>query len=185
MPGVAAGREILSGWHRGQMLIRPETPADIRRIRRLTDTAFAPMPYADGNEGAALDQMRKDGDLTISLVAEENGEIIGHVAFSPAQISEASGDWYGLGPISVRADWQNQGIGTKLAHGGLERLRTRGAAGCVLIGRPAVYGPMGFTSEGNLSHKSLDPAIIQYIILNSTAPKGEVTFASALQETSP
>ncbi|MEJ6404209.1 GNAT family N-acetyltransferase [Yoonia sp. 2307UL14-13] len=167
------------------MLIRPETPADITTIRQLTDVAFAPMPYADGNEGAALDQMRIDRDLTLSLVAEKDGEIIGHVAFSPAQISEAAGDWYGLGPISVRADRQKQGIGTKLAHEGLGQLKTRGAAGCVLIGRPAVYGPMGFISDGNLTHKNIDPAIVQYIILNDTAPKGEVTFAPALQETSP
>ncbi len=167
------------------MLIRPETPDDIKTIRRLTDVAFAPMPYADGNEGAALDQMRIDGDLTVSLVAEVHGKIIGHIAFSPAQISGASGDWYGLGPISVHADRQKQGIGTKLAHEGLSQLKTSNAAGCVLIGRPVVYGPMGFTSDGNLTHKGLDPAIVQYIILNGTAPKGEVTFAPALQETSP
>ena len=167
------------------MLIRPETADDTRIIHRLTDDAFAPMPYCDGNEGASIDQLRSDGDLTLSLVAEEQGKIIGHVAFSPATISDASGDWYGLGPISERTDRQKQGIGTKLAHEGLKQIKARGAAGCVLIGRPAVYGPMGFVSDGSLPHGKLDPAIVQYILLNGTAPKGEVTFAPALQETSP
>ncbi|MEL6840780.1 MAG: N-acetyltransferase, partial [Pseudomonadota bacterium] len=104
------------------MLIRPETSADIKTIRQLTDIAFAPMPYSDGTEGAALDQMRSDGDLTLSLVAEDAGLIIGHVAFSPAQIGRTSGPWYGLGPISVRADRQRQGIGTQLAQEGLKQL---------------------------------------------------------------
>ncbi len=168
------------------MLIRPETASDIKAIRELTEDAFAPMPYGDGTEGASIDQLRSDGDLTLSLVAEDKGAIIGHVAFSSAKISEATGDWYGLGPISVRAERQKQGIGTKLAHEGLEQIKARGAAGCVLIGRPAVYGPMGFVSDGNLTHRKLDPAIVQYILLNgAAAPKGEVTFAPALQETSP
>lgn len=167
------------------MLIRPETTHDIAAIRQLTDTAFAPMPYADGNEGAALDQMRSDGDLTLSLVAEEDGQIIGHVAFSPAQITYASGDWYGLGPISVRADRQRQGIGTRLTQQGLDQLRAGGAAGCVLIGRPQVYGPMGFVSDGNLTHGKLDLSLVQYIVLHGTRPRGEVTFAPALQEADP
>ncbi|WP_342077746.1 N-acetyltransferase [Yoonia sp. SS1-5] len=167
------------------MQIRPETASDTRTIRELTEVAFAPMPYGDGTEGACIDRLRIDGDLTLSLVADEAGEIIGHVAFSPAQISKATGDWYGLGPISVRADRQKQGIGTMLAQAGLKQLKTRGAAGCVLIGRPAVYGPMGFVSDGNLTHGKLDTALVQYIGLNGTPPKGEVTFAPALQETSP
>ncbi|MFQ1702407.1 GNAT family N-acetyltransferase [Loktanella agnita] len=167
------------------MLIRPETDRDINLIRALTDVAFAPMPYGDGTEGASIDQMRIDGDLTLSLVAEDGGEIIGHVAFSPAQISEATGDWYGMGPISVRADRQKQGIGTRLAHEGLAQLKTRGAAGCVLIGRPAVYGPMGFVSDSNLTHGKLDRVLVQYITLNDVPPKGEVTFAPALQQDDP
>jgi len=161
--------------------IRDERPADYAAIRTLTDAAFAPMPYGDGTEAASIDRMRADSDLTISLVAEAD-EIIGHVAFSPAQVGRTPGAWYGLGPISVREDVQKQGLGTRLAHTGLNRLRAMGAAGCVLIGRPQVYGPMGFISDRSLTHGKLDPALVQYIVLNGSKPSGEVTFAPALQE---
>lgn len=162
------------------MRIRPETPADHQAIFDLTQAAFAPMAFADGDEGDVINQMRDDGDLTLSLVAETD-QIIGHIAFSPAQISGAKGDWFGLGPISVRADHQRQGIGTQLAKAGLAQLSQSGAAGCVLIGNPAVYAPMGFVSDGGLTHGGLDPKLVQYIVLGGTHPSGEVRFAPALQ----
>jgi len=162
------------------MRIRPETPVDYQAIHDLTQAAFAPMAFADGDEGDVINQMRDDGDLTLSLVAETD-QIIGHVALSPAQISDAQGTWYGLGPISVRADHQRQGIGTQLAKAGLAHLTGIGAAGCVLIGNPVVYGPMGFISDGGLTHGGLDPKLVQYITLNGARPKGEVLFAPALQ----
>ncbi len=166
------------------MIIRLETAADHQAIHDLTRDAFAPMSFSDGSEPDMVRQLRKDGDLTLSLVAEEH-EIIGHVAFSPAKISKAQGVWYGLGPISVRADKQKQGIGTKLAHTGLEMLRKMGAAGCVLTGNPDVYAPMGFMSDPDLTYSGLNTKFIHYYILNGTAPKGEINFAEALEEEHP
>ena len=166
------------------MIIRPETAADHQAIHELTQDAFAPMSFSDGSEPGIIDQMRKDGDLVLSLVAEEDG-IIGHVAFSPARISKAQGDWYGLGPISVRADRQKQGIGTKLAHTGLDMLRKMGAAGCVLTGNPDVYTPMGFTNDHALTYSGLNPKYILYMTFDGTAPKGEINFAEALEEEHP
>ncbi|MDP5086608.1 MAG: N-acetyltransferase [Yoonia sp.] len=166
------------------MLIRPESPQDHKAIRDLTRDAFAPMSFSDGSEPDIIDQLRKAGDLTLSLVAEQD-EIIGHVAFSPAKIRKAKGDWYGLGPISVRADMQRQGIGTKLVQTGLDMLRKKGAAGCVLTGNPDVYRPMGFTNEHALTYSGLNPKYILFIALNGTAPKGEINFAPALEEDHP
>lgn len=166
------------------MLIRPESPQDHKAIRDLTRDAFAPMSFSDGSEPDIIDKLRKAGDLTLSLVAEQD-EIIGHVAFSPAKIRKAKGDWYGLGPISVRADMQRQGIGTKLAQTGLDMLRKMGAAGCVLTGNPDVYCPMGFTNEHALTYSGLNPEYILFIALNGTAPKGEINFAPALEEDHP
>jgi putative acetyltransferase len=166
------------------MIIRPETEADYDAIYALTRDAFEPMSFSDGSEPDITNQLRADGDLTLSLVAEQ-GEIIGHVAFSPAKISEAEGVWYGLGPISVRADKQKQGLGTKIAHAGLDILRKKGAAGCVLTGNPDVYRPMGFTNDHTLTYSGLSPKYILFIAFNGTVPKGEIDFAEALQEDHP
>lgn len=166
------------------MIIRLETPADHEAIYDLTRNAFAPMSFSDGSEPGIVNQLRKDGDLTISLVAEEDG-IIGHVAFSPAKIGQAQGVWYGLGPISVRADKQKQGIGTKLAHTGLDMLRKTGATGCVLTGNPDVYQPMGFTNNHALTYSGLNTRYILFVSFNDTIPRGEINFAEALEEEHP
>ncbi|PJI86042.1 putative acetyltransferase [Yoonia maricola] len=166
------------------MIIRLETDADHQAIYALTRDAFAPMSFSDGSEPDIVNQLREDGDLTLSLVADQDG-IIGHVAFSPAKISNAEGAWYGLGPISVRADRQRQGLGSKLAHTGLDMLRKLGAAGCVLTGNPDVYRPMGFSNDHALTYSGLNPKYILFISFDGTVPKGEINFAEALEEDHP
>ena len=160
------------------MRIRPEDPQDADTIRSLTETAFKPMSYSDGTEGRIVDRLRRDGDLTLSLVAEEDGEIIGHVALSPVTISEAVGNWYGLGPISVVAERQRQGIGSALVAAGLARLREMGAAGVALTGNPAVYGPMGFRS-GGLRYPDTAERNVMWQVLTGGAPSGDLAFAPA------
>lgn len=164
------------------IIIRPETTADQAAIHRLTDDAFAPMPFGDGTEAPAIDRMRAAGDLILSLVAIKEEEVIGHVAFSPARIGQMKGAWYGLGPISVRINCQRQGVGTSLVKAGLAELSNRGAAGVVLLGNPKVYGPMGFAANGRLIHGTLPPEIIQFFTFDGTEPTGVVTFAPPLQE---
>lgn len=163
------------------MIIRLETATDHQAIYDLTRDAFAPMSFSDGSEPDIIDQMRKDGDLSLSLVAEED-EIISHVAFSRAKVRNAEGDWYGLGPIAVRKDKQRQGVGTQIAQTGLEILRGNGAAGCVLTGNPDVYRPMGFSNDHALTYSGLNPRYILFITFNDTVPKGEINFAQALEE---
>ena len=109
------------------MQIRPERPTDDDTIHDLTTVTFDPMPFSDGTEAPIIRALRRSGDLTLSLVAEEDGEVVGHVAFSPVTVDGADVGWYGLGPISVRPDRQRQGIGRALVADGLERLRALGA----------------------------------------------------------
>ena len=91
--------------------IRPETDNDEGAIFKLTEAAFLNAPHSDHNEQFIVDALRQAGALSWSLVAEnESAELIGHVALSPVDISDGSTGWYGLGPISVRPDCQNQGI---------------------------------------------------------------------------
>lgn len=163
-------------------MIRPEEPHDQQAIHDLTQAAFAPQTFSDGTEGAIIDAMRDAGDLTLSLVACDADTIIGHVAFSPAQISETPGDWYGLGPISVRKDHQRRGIGRALIEAGIAALTERGAAGCVLTGNPNIYQRMGFHCDGNLHHAGTEDRHVHWRVIKGAAPKGELHFAPALDD---
>lgn len=160
------------------MEIRDERPGDEDAIHALTAEAFRPMPYSGGTEPAIIRALRASGALTLSLVAVEDGAIVGHVAFSPVSIDGVQDGWFGLGPISVRADRQRQGIGRALIAEGLRRLAEDGARGCVLIGDPAVYRGSGFAS-GRFRYAGLDPRLVQHVVLRGEAPSGEITFAPA------
>jgi len=164
--------------------IRAAMDEDAKAIHVLTRDAFASMWFADENDQHLPARLQTDGDLTLSLVAVTD-EIIGHVAFSPVTIANAKGDWYALGPISVLAARQRQGVGTLLAKTGLAQLRDIGAAGCVLTGNPDVYRPMGFSSDHALTYGGLNPQYIQYLTLSGSIPTGEITFAPALQGNHP
>ncbi|ARM88804.1 GCN5-related N-acetyltransferase protein [Rhizobium sp. CIAT894] len=163
------------------MHIRYETPADIDAIHELTSIAFTPMAYSSGTEAEIIRKLRVSGDLAISLVAEEDGEILGHVAFSPVAIDGVPGGWFGLGPISVTPARQRQGIGKALIARGLELLKGIDASGCALIGNPDVYRGAGFSSDGQLTYHDLDTRLVQRIVLRGPAPSGTLRFAPAFE----
>lgn len=163
--------------------IRCERPDDKDAIHALTQAAFAPMPYSSGNEGPIISALRASGDLTLSLVAEDEGVIIGHIAFSPVRIDGVSDGWFGLGPISIRKDRQRQGIGKALIRAGLTRLKAMGAKGCALIGNPDVYRSSGFETDGQLSYGDLDRKYIQRIVLAGASPRGAITYSPAFDVT--
>ncbi|GEK21031.1 GNAT family N-acetyltransferase [Cellulomonas xylanilytica] len=161
------------------MLIRPERPDDVDAIDRLTTVAFEPQPFSDGSEAPIVRALRASGDLTLSLVAEDDGGVVGHVAFSPVTIDGSHDGWFGLGPISVRLDLQRRGIGRAMVTEGLRRLRDQGARGCALIGDPEIYRRMGFTADGALTHLDLDPTAVQHVTFGGPSPRGELRFARA------
>lgn len=163
------------------MLIRDERASDADAIHDLTAVAFKPMPFADGTEADIIRRLRADGDLTISLVAEESGVIVGHVAFSPVTIDGVHDGWFGLGPISVKPARQREGIGRSLIHRGLAQLHSQGASGCALIGNPAVYAGSGFTSDDRLTYREVEPRLVQRVVFHGTQPRGELKFADAFE----
>jgi putative acetyltransferase len=77
------------------MIIRPENPTDIPAIRSLVTAAFRDAPHSDGNEANIVDALRIGGVLTVSLVAEDEGKIVGHVAFSPIAVNSQEFNWFG------------------------------------------------------------------------------------------
>jgi len=167
------------------MEIRNEKDADAEAIFQLTRTAFEPMFFSDGSEAPLIGLLREDGDLTISLVAEIDNEIVGHIAFSPVTINGKTDGWFGLGPVSVHPNQQKQGIGRLLVEAGLKILREQGAAGCALTGNPEIYSRLGFQSDGNLSYGTLDTRFVQWIAFTGLAPSGELKFASAFGDEYP
>lgn len=161
------------------MQIREERPEDATTIRALTDAAFKGMPFSDQTEAQVIDRLRAAGALTLSLVATEGGEIIGHVAFSPVKINGEAGDWYGLGPVSVWPDHQLKGTGQALIREGLQRLQSMGAGGCVLLGDPAYYCRFGFQNDPDLYNVGAPAWAFQRLMLNGSRPSGEVRFHPA------
>lgn len=111
--------------------IRAETPGDIEAIARLTEAAFRNETHSSHTEQYIIDALRRAGALTFSLVAEANGQVIGHIAASPVTIDGEAGDWYGLAPLSVAPGRQRQGLGSQLVRRLLAELRMLPAGGCV------------------------------------------------------
>jgi putative acetyltransferase len=158
------------------IFLRPERPDDVGVIRTLTETAFKTAPHADGTEHLIIDRLRAAGALTLSLVVEADGVVVGHVAFSPVTVSDGSPDWYGLGPISVDPARQGEGIGSKLVHEGLAQLKTLGAAGCVLLGDPAYYGRFGFAPDPKLTLDGVPPEYFMRVAFSPVYGGGTVSY---------
>jgi putative acetyltransferase len=161
------------------MLIRAESPDEEDAIDALTRRAFAPMPFSDQREAEILRALRRDGTLALSLVAVEESEIVGHVAFSPVTIDGVHNDWFGLGPISVSPERQRQGIGRALVRAGLETLQASAANGCALIGNPAIYSRFGFVSNGRLQYPNTPAHLVQHIVFQGQPSTGTLKFATA------
>lgn len=160
-------------------LIRPECQADAIAIEEVTRQAFASHPYSRQTEQFIIRALREANALTISLVAELSGQVVGHVAFSPVAISDGSTGWFGLGPVSVSPLVQKQGIGRSLIEDGLSRLRERGAAGCVLVGEPSFYCRFGFANHSGLLLPGVPPEFFLALPFGSALPQGEVAFHAA------
>lgn len=163
-----------------QVIIRDETPRDIDALHNLTYRAFLPMNFSDNSEADAIRIMRQSGNLTLSLVGELTGHVVGHVAFSPVKIDGAFHNWYALGPISVDPDHQRQGIGRALIATGLGRLHKLHAEGCVLTGNPDIYAGSGFLTDGRFIYGDLDQRYIQHIQFHGTPRKGTLQFVPGL-----
>ena len=161
--------------------IRNETPADARAISEVTVAAFQCFELSNHTEQLIIEALRAANALAISLVAELEGRIIGHVAFSPVNISDGTRGWYGLGPVSVLPACQRQGAGKALIREGLVRLRALNARGCCLVGHPEYYPRFGFKNVPSLVYEGLRPEVFFALSFDGRYPRGTVQFHEAFQ----
>lgn len=159
--------------------IRQETPEDVAAIDATTVAAFLEAPHTDHTEQFIVKALRDAGMLSISLVAEIEGEVVGHVAVSPVSISGGINAWFGLGPISVSPEYQGRYIGSQLMRSALEELQKLGASGCVLLGDPAYYSRFGFKQEPGLVFQGVPPEYFQAVSFKGPLPKGTVSYHEA------
>jgi putative acetyltransferase len=95
--------------------LRHETPADESAIAAVTVAACRNAAHSGHNEHRIVGALRTAGRLTGSLVAEADGQVVGHAAASPVTVSDGAQGWYGLGPVSVLPEHQGRGIGSRPA----------------------------------------------------------------------
>jgi putative acetyltransferase len=158
------------------MIIRKETLSDVEAITRVTIAAFRTLEISNHTEQFIIKALRAAGALTISLVAEIDGQVVGHIAFSPVTVSDGTAGWYGLGPISVLPEYQKQGIGKSLINEGLSLLKQLGGQGCALVGDPNYYMRFGFKNFPGLVHEGVPKEVFLVLPFDKKIPQGIVLF---------
>ncbi|MDH5765732.1 MAG: N-acetyltransferase [Gammaproteobacteria bacterium] len=158
------------------VIIRSEAENDINSITEVTVEAFKTLEVSNQTEHYIIDALRAAGALTLSLVAEVDDKVVGHIAFSPVTPSDGARNWYGLGPVSVLPGYQRKGIGKALIEEGLRRLKDMGASGCCLVGHPDYYIKFGFENVPGFIFEGIPPEVFFAFSFDGHYPKGKVKF---------
>jgi putative acetyltransferase len=119
------------------MEIREEQSGDVDAVRGVNRAAFEQAQEAD-----LVDALRGAGAAMLSLVAVVDGEVVGHILYSPASIGTLNGA--ALAPMAVLPDFQRQGIGTRLVETGNRMLKDSGCPFVIVVGHPRYYPRFGF-----------------------------------------
>jgi putative acetyltransferase len=121
--------------------VRREQPGDEQAIYTVNFRAFG-----QDDEPKIVDALRTNCPEGVSLVAEQDQGIVGHILFTPALIEGdgAVSEGMGLGPMAVLPEHQGKGIGSALVRAGLEELRNAGTLFAVVVGHPWFYPKFGF-----------------------------------------
>lgn len=167
------------------IIIREERPEDVEAIRRINLAAFNQPAEAE-----VVDKLRESCRDLLSLVAEEGGEVVGHILFSPASIGGEGATpplaGMGLAPMAVLPERQGQGIGSLLIHNGIKMLRERGCPYIIVLGYPEYYPRFGFERASRYDIHSQWPEVpdeaFMILILNKTAMVGASGIASYRKE---
>ena len=159
-----------------KIIIRDEIDADVDAITEVTVAAFKTLAISNHTEQFIVEALRANNALTVSLIAEADGHVVGHVAFSPVTISDGTLNWYGLGPVSVLPEQQHKGIGKSLILEGISRLKDLNAKGCCLVGHPDYYRKLGFKNVSRLVHEGVPQEVFLAMSFDGQIPQGTVNF---------
>jgi putative acetyltransferase len=138
-----------------EIRIRPEQPSDYETVFEVNRLAFE-----TDVEAHLVAALRSVADPLISLVAERDGGVVGHILFSPVTVAHHENEimTMGLGPMAVLPDFQRQEIGSQLVQAGLEACRALDVGAVFVLGHPNYYPRFGFQSaaEHDLHYQSAD-----------------------------
>lgn len=138
------------------MIIRPIESADFGAVEIVHQAAFASTAFGHQGEADLVRAVHADGDALVSLVAETDGEIVGHALFSRMEI-EADGvplRGAGLAPVGVLPNLHSSGVGSALIWRGLEMLHGQGIQVSFVLGHPDYYPRFGYSAEAALPFAS-------------------------------
>jgi putative acetyltransferase len=161
------------------VITRPERPEDEAAIRAVVETAFGRAAEAE-----LVDRLRQDGEILVSLVAELDGEVVGHILFSRLA-SDQGMALAQLGPLAVEPSRQGRGIGAALARAGLDACRQIGLDGVVVLGHPSYYPRFGFSPEAAValvSPFSGRPSYMALALKPGVSLQGEARLAPAFND---
>lgn len=158
------------------IVIRNETNDDARVITEVTIAAFRTLAISSHREQFVIEALRAADALAVSLVAELDGRVAGHIAFSPVTISDGSTAWFGLGPVSVFPELQRQGIGK--ASKGFKPLERKGA---VLSGIRSTTGSSDSLIRKGLLQRACRRRFFFALSFDGPVPQGSVSFHEAFK----
>ena len=159
------------------LLIRIETPADILGVRAVNEAAFE-----TSAEAALVDALRENGKFTLSLIAEVEGEIAGHILFTDIEMDPGGAEprMLGLAPMAVLPGMQGKGIGSALVRRGLEDCRELGYRGVVVLGHPDYYPRFGFAPASghgiSCVYEVPDEVFMAVALGSAELPRGRALF---------
>lgn len=167
------------------MIVRPETAGDIAAIDNVIRRAFGSRNEAC-QEAELVDGLRRDGDLVLSLVAEQDGQLVGHVGFSRLWVVQDTHRIPGisLAPLAVLPDRQRKGAGRALVEAGHARLREAGETIVFVLGDPDYYGRFGFSLSAATAFgcQYAGPHFQALRLASSTPDAGAVEYAPAFND---
>ncbi len=153
------------------MTIRPERPDDRAAIRAVLQAAFPTSAEAD-----LVEVLRDQANPILSLVAEADTLVLGHILFSPVTMDgHPTLHLTGLGPLAILPTSQSRGVGTALVHAGLARCRARGDQAVVVLGHPRYYPRFGFQPSNRFGiHSEFDvpPEVFMVLELEPDSLQG-------------
>lgn len=130
------------------LTIRIENPDDYQRVTEVADLAFKGMPFSNGTEGKLIRKLRRNYHFVnaLSLIAESDWSIIGHVLFTPIEIVNTLfiSRSLALAPVSVLPDFQHMGVGSQLINEGHNIARELGYKSVIVLGQPEYFSNFGY-----------------------------------------